>query len=201
MKKSIIITSMILLVIAILIGSCASSGGNTGGKAEATVKWSCDFSNPASIENFVLVPDEYWDFHGTASLSRDDKTLGMPLLRMDVDFSKDANSEWSEPKMRIKFDPPLEGIRKFYFDFYYNPSFSKGGHFKSKIIILNGKTSLMDKGTDAIIAPEELPNGFVKGTVSMSARGSKPVDNMLLSIAAYKNDYKGPLFFGNMRWE
>ena len=207
MKKNVIITSAILLVIALLIGSCASGGGSGGSKgkteekAAPAVKWSCDFSNPASVANFAMAPEEYWDFKGTAALSHDDKTLGMPLLRLDVDFTKDAGSDWSEPKMRIKFDPPIENIKTFYFDIYYNPTFSKGGQLKSKIIIYNGKTALADNMTDSIKTAEELPNGYVKGTVRFVARGAKPVDNMLLSIVGYRTNYKGPIFIGNMRWE
>jgi len=203
MKKNVLTRSAILLVIALLIGSCASSGG--GGKTEkkaASVKWSCDFSDAAAgTAGWVLVPEEYWDFKGTAALSRDDKTLGMPLLRLDVDFSKDADSWWSEPKMRGFFAPPIENIRKFYFDLYYNPSFSKEGQFKSKIIIFSGKTALAENNAESILATDELPNGYVKATVTMVARGAKPVDNMLLSIVGSKTDYKGPVFIGNMRWE
>jgi hypothetical protein len=204
MKKNVFITSAVLLLIALLIGSCASGGGSGGKKDEKAapaVIWSCDFSDPASLANWVMVPEEYWDFKGTASLSLDDKTLGMPLLRMDVDFTKDAGSSWSEPKMRGTFNPPLEGVRTFYFDIYYNPSFSKGGLLKSKIIIFSGKTELANNMTDTIKTVEELPNGYVKGTVRLVARSSKPVDNMLLSIVGSMTNYKGPVFLGNMRWE
>ncbi|WP_461247756.1 hypothetical protein [Treponema sp. R6D11] len=203
MKKNVVITSVVLLMIAVLIGSCASSGGGkTEEKAAPAVKFSCDFSDAAAgTAGWAMAPEEYWDFHGTAALSRDDKTLGSGMLRMDVDFSKDANSDWSEPKMRVNFDPPLENIRKFYFDFYYNPTFSKGGQFKSKIIIYSGKTALAENMADSIKAVEELPNGFVKATVALVARGAKPVDNMLLSIVGYRTNYKGPVFIGNIRWE
>lgn len=206
MKKNVFMTSAILLVIALLIGSCASSGGSGGSgktaeKAAPTIKYSCDFSDPeAGTAGWAMAPEEYYDFKGTATLSRDDKTFGFGLLRMDVDFSKDSASEWSEPKMRGKFDPPLEGIRKFYFDIYWNPSYAKGGQIKSKIIIYSGKLALTDNMIDTI-KTEPLDNGFVKGTVGLTARGAKPVDSMLLSIAGYKTNYKGPIFFGNMRWE
>jgi len=202
MKKNVVIVSAILLVIAVLTASCASSGGGKTEQAAPGVKYSWNFNDAgAGTAGWFLVPDEYWDFHGTAELSRDDKTFGKGMLRMDVDYSKDAGSEWSEPKMKMEFAAPLEGVRKFYFDFYYNPSFSKGGHFKSKIIIFNGKKQLVENNTEAILAPDELPNGYVKGTVSLTARSSNPVDNMIFSIAGYKTNYKGPVFFDNMRWE
>jgi len=204
MKKNVVIASAILPVIMLLIGSCASGGGSgkTEEKAAPAIKYSCDFSDAAAgTAGWVMAPDEYWEFHGTAALSRDDKTLGFGLLRMDVDFSKDAGSDWSEPKMKIKFDPPLENIRRFSFDLYYNPSFSKGGQFKSKIIIYNDKTALADNLVDFIKIIEELPNGYVKANVALTARSSKTVDNMLLSIVGYRTNYKGPVFIGNIRWE
>jgi len=208
MKKNLAVKKAVLLaitVLAVVAVSCASSGGaakTETQKAASDIKYSWNFSDPASgTTGWNMIPDEYWDFHGTATLSRDDKTFGKPMLRMDVDYSKDANSEWSEPKMKMTFKTPLEGISKFSFDFIYNPTFSKGGHFKSKVVIYNGKKQLAERNTDAILALDELPNGYVKGTVSLSLRSSSPVDSMVFSIAGYKTNYKGPVFFDNMRWE
>jgi len=202
MKKNVAIMSAILLVIAVLAVSCASGGGGKAEQAPPVIVYSWNFEDAASgTAGWYMVPDEYWDFHGTAELSRDDKTFGKPMLRMDVDYSKDAESEWSEPKMMVKFDPPIKGIKRLTFDFIYNPSFSKGGHFKSKTIIRNGKGTLAEGETGAIIAREELAGGYVKGTVRIIVSTSNPVDNMLLSIAGYKINYKGPVFFDNIRLE
>jgi len=202
MKKNVIFLSAILLVIALLVGSCASGGGVKTENAAADIKYSWNFNDAAAgTAGWVLIPDDYWDFHGTVEISRDDKTFGKGMLRMDVDYSKDAKSEWSEPKMKMVFNTPLEGISKINFDFIYNPSLSKGGHFKSKVVIFNGKKQLAERNTDAILAFDELPNGFVKGNVSISIRSSTPVDNIVLSIAGYKTNYNGPVFFDNMRLE
>jgi len=201
MKKKII-RRMIFPVIVLLAVSCASGGEKKKTQAVPVVKynWNFDSAN-AGTAGWFLVPDEYWDFHGTAELSRDEKTFGKPMLRMDVDYSKDANSEWSEPKMKMQFEKPLDSVRKFTFDFIYNPAFSKSGHFKSKVIIFNGKKELTSNNTDAITALDELPNGYVKGTVTLIAASSGPIDNIIFSIAGYKTNYKGPIFFDNMRLE
>jgi hypothetical protein len=201
MKKNAVKMSAILLVIAVLTFSCASGGGKTE-QTPPSVKYSWNFEDPdAGTAGWFMIPDEYWDFHGTAELSRDDKTFGKAMLRLDVDYSKDANSEWSEPKMKMQFDPPIQDIRRIVFDFIYKPEFIRGGHFKSKVIILNGKIELSANNTEAIIAREELPDGYVKGTVAIIARSTQPVDNVILSIAGYKTSYKGPIFFDNMRFE
>jgi len=203
MKKNAVMMSVILLVIAVLVVSCASSGG--AAKTEqstADVKYSWNFDDPASgTAGWFMIPDEYWDFHGTAEISRDDKTFGKAVLRMDVDYSKDSKSDWSEPKMKMTFAAPIEGVKKISFDFIYNPALTKDGHFKSKAVIYNGKKQLAENNTDAILAFDELPGGYVKENVSISVRGSSPVDSIVLSIAGYKLDYKGPVFFDNMRLE
>jgi hypothetical protein len=202
MKKNAVIMSAILLVIAVLAVSCASSGGAKTEQDAPAILYSWNFADPASeTAGWAMIPDEYWDFHGTVEVSRDDKTFGRGMLRWDVDYSKDSKSEWSEPKMKMVFDTPVEGIRKISFDFIYNPALSKGGHFKSKVVIFNGKKQLAERNTEAILALDELPGGFMKGNVSISIRGSSPVDSIVLSIAGYKTDYKGPLFFDNMRLE
>jgi hypothetical protein len=200
MKKNVVIMLVILLIAALAV-SCASSGG--GGKTSAKgVKYKWDFSDAgAGTAGWFMVPDEYWDFHGTAVLSRDDKTFGKPMLRMDVDFTNDTKSEWSEPKMKMQFKKPVEGVSKITFDFIYNPAFSKSGCIKSKVITFNGKKQLAQTHIDDIFAFDELPNGYVKGEVMLIAASSTPVDNMLLSIAGYLSDYKGPVFFDNMRLE
>ncbi|MDR2574965.1 MAG: hypothetical protein LBC52_00815 [Treponema sp.] len=202
MKKNVVKMTVVLFAVAVLAVSCASSGGAKTEQAEPAVLYSWDFSDPASgTAGWVMIPDDYWDFHGTAEVSRDDKTFGRGMLRWDVDYSKDVKSEWSEPKMKMTFNTPIEGVRKISFDFIYNPSLSKGGHFKSKAVIFNGKKQLAERNTEAILALDELPGGFLKGNVSISVRGSSPVDSIVLSIAGYKTDYKGPLFFDNIRLE
>jgi mannan endo-1,4-beta-mannosidase len=204
MKKNVVKTSAVFLVIAALTFSCASGGGGGAAVEQAppSAKYSWDFDNSASgTAGWVMIPDEYWDFHGTAELSRDDKTFGKAMLRLDVDYSKDAASEWSEPKMKMQFDPPIQDTRRIVFDIIFKKELTKGGHFKSKVIILNGKRELSANNTEAIIARDELPDGYVKGTVTISARSTQPVDNVVLSIAGYKTSYKGPIFFDNMRFE
>jgi hypothetical protein len=203
MKKDAVLRQAILLVIAVLAVSCASSGGGNSGQAStADVKYSWNFADAASgTAGWFMIPEDFWDFHGTAELSRDDKTFGKGMLRMDVDYSKDANSDWSEPKMKMQFDTPVEGVRRIAFDFIYNSSLIKDGHFKSKVVTLNGKSELAANNTEAIIAFDQMPGGYVKGTVTIPARSSKPVDSVVLSIAGYKIDYKGPVFFDNIRFE
>jgi len=201
MKKNVL-KQMILLSAVLLAFSCASGAEPKKTQTASAVKYNWNFTVAGNgTAGWFLVPDEYWDFHGTAVLSRDEKTFAKPMLRMDVDFTKDANSDWSEPKMKMQFEKPINNVKKITFDFIYNPAFSKSGNFKSKVIIFNGNKELASNITDAIIALDELPNGYVKGTVSLIAASLEPIDNIILSIAGYRTNYKGPIFFDNMRLE
>ena len=184
----------------VLIGSCASSGG---GSRQTVGKW--DFSDPAGgTQGWYLANSEFYQYRGTAELSRDDTTLGKGLLRLDVDFTKDANSEWSEPKMANDFPRAfnMKGITRFAFDFYYNPSFDTiGGNFKAKVFSNSNGIKVDFTGED-IKDGTDAGNGFKKAAVEILIMPNPGfMTDMRFSIAGYLTNYKGPVFFDNMRWE
>jgi hypothetical protein len=136
-------------------------------------------------------------------LSRDDTTLGKPLLRLDVDFTQDKDFEWSEVKIANNFPKSIsmKGIDKFACDFYYNPSFRTGGLFKSKIWSNNGSKFINETGLD-LEGGEDAGNGFLKVSSEIYiAPSGGSIPDMRFSIAGYLTDYKGPVFFDNLRWE
>jgi len=182
----------------------ASSGASANDNTIINKGYSWSFYDPsAGTAGWEVVPDEFWAYSGTAVLSRDDNTFGKGMLRLDVDFTADSNRDWSEPKMRYNFSEPvaMEGLFRFTYDFYYNPYLSTSGHFKSKIIALDGSSTLVDSVAGAISGNEEV-NDFIKAKVTLMIRStSGSMDSMLLSIAGYLTDYKGPVFFDNLRWE
>jgi len=200
MKKNAVIMSAILLIAAVLAVSCASGGGAKTAETFPNAKYFWDFSDPAAGTAGWVISDDKWDFHGTTSLSRDDKTFKKGMLRWDVDFSQDGDSDWSEPKLTVKLDKPVENVRKIVFDFIFNQSLTNDGLFKSKAIIFNGGKELAAANTDAIMGIDPVSGGFVKETVEIPVKGSS-VDVIVLSIAGYKTTYKGPVFFDNLRLE
>jgi len=48
---------------------------------------------------------------------------------------------------------------------------------------------------------DKLANGYVKETVSILFNASGPVDSIIFGIVGIQTDYKGPIFFDNMRLE
>jgi hypothetical protein len=202
----------IIIFSVILILSCTPKNSKSGVAVPAAAVeedytddgYSWNFSDPsAGTAGWVVAEGEFWEYNGPAVLSRDDTTFGKGMLRLDVDFTNDSKKDWSEPKLKYNFSEPVEmnGFVRFTFDFYYSPYFSTGGHFKSKIIALNGNTTLTDAGGGAISGDDETGD-YLKATVTLQIKNtSGQMDNMLLSIAGYLTDYKGPVFFDNLRWE
>lgn len=190
------------LVIFLLI-SCASTGG---GNAKLGTPGNWTFGDPeAGTAGWELANNEFYQYHGTINLSRDDTTLGKGLLRLDVDFTKDAELEWSEPKMKNDFPKAynMKGKTRFCFDFYYNPEFqtTPDGHFKAKVFSNNNGIHVDNTG-DAIENFSDAGNGFKKAQVSILIMPvSGFMTDLRFSIAGYMTDYKGPVFFDNMRWE
>jgi len=190
-----------VLLAAVLAFSCASSGGKSDGPAEPVYKWS--FDDPAAeVAGWDLAPEEFWDFKGTINLNRDDTTMGKPMLRVNVDFSKDVGSWWSEPKLKYVFSEPLDlsNVSRFVFDMYYSPQYMTKGSFKGKIIGFSGERSVAEAELDAIRFFEEAGE-FYKATVSFRVRSSRSIDSMRLGIVGAVTDYNGPIFLDNIRWE
>ncbi|MDR3020764.1 MAG: hypothetical protein LBU66_07665 [Treponema sp.] len=199
-----VLTGIVALFVVVLVFSCASTGGSGGGEEFVNPGYRWNFDDPeAGTAGWVVVPEEFWAYKGPAELSRDDTTFGRPMLRFDVDFTDYKGVDWSEPKIRYYFEEPFEmrGLSNFSFDFYYNPQFSSSGHFKSKIITLAGTRTRMDDVTGEI-NPKEEEGDYLKATISFRARRyTGTMDSIVLSIAGYMTDYKGPLFFDNLRLE
>jgi len=166
------------------------------------IKYNWDFGNPASgTAGWSMFPDDA-DFHGTADVSRDDKTFGKGMLRVDIDYSKDSKSWWSEPKMKTVLKTPVQGVTRISFDFIYSPALRKTGCLRTQVQIYSGNNLLVrDRAQKLISAVEQLSNGYVKETVSIWFNASGPVDSILLGVAGIWTDYKGPVFFDNMRLE
>lgn len=197
--KSVKLCFVVLVAVA-LVFSCASTGGGEQFVNEG-FKW--NFDDPeAGTAGWVTAPDEYWDFKGTLELSRDDIAFGRPMLRADVDFSKDSGSWWSEPKLRFDFEEPIElrGLSRLNFDMYYNPEYSTTGSFKGKFIGFLNERSVVEAELESIRAVEEV-GGYYRAAVSFRFRSSRQIDSLRIGIVGAVTNYNGPIFIDNIRFE
>ena len=189
------------LLATVLMVSCASTGG--GGAARGPVgNW--NFDDPeGDTQGWELASAEFYMYKGAASLSRDDTTFGNGVLRLDVDFTQSKDLEWSEPKLKNDFPRSfnMKGITQFAFDFYYNPALCTDGSFKAKVFS-NSNGLKVDFVSEAIEGGTDAGDGFLKVPVTILIMpGAGFMTDMRLSIAGYLTDYKGPVFFDNLRWE
>jgi hypothetical protein len=198
MSKMKTVSGVVIVLVMSLAVGCASTGGGKGG---GSASW--DFDDPAAdTAGWELATTEFYQYHGDIKLSRDDTTFpGNGVLRLDVDFTKDAALEWSEPK--IKIDLPrafnVKGVTQWTFDFYYNPALRSSGSFKTKVF--TGGVNI-DSAGDIPEDGEDAGNGFVKTTASILIMPTAGfLTDMRFSVAGYLTDYNGPVFFDNMRWE
>jgi mannan endo-1,4-beta-mannosidase len=198
--KGIFIVAAILASIVLAV-SCASSGGGGGGARGPVGVWT--FDNPDDeTGGWRLVNAEFYQYKGTAKLSRDDKTFGNGMLRLDVDFTGHKNVEWAEVKIANDFPKSInmKNIDLFTFDFYYNPSLSTTGSFKPKIWSNNGSKFIDESGFD-IEGTKDMGNGFLMANVIIAiVPGAGFIPDMRLGIAGCSTDYKGPIFIDNIKW-
>jgi len=191
-----------VLLVAVFTFSCASSGGSTAAApAEPVYVW--NLSDPAAgTAGWDTANDEFWDFDGTMTVRRDDTTMGKPMLRVDVDYSKNTGSWWSEPKLIYTFAEPLElaNVNRFIFDMYVSPQHMTTGSFKGKIIGFLGSRPQAEAELDSIRFMEEVGD-YLKATVSFRVRSSRQIDSMRIGIVGAVTDYNGPIFLDNIRWE
>jgi len=95
----------------------------------------------------------------------------------------------------------MRGLSAFVFDFYYNPSYRKEGFFMSKIFS-NSNGLQVNNTSNPIEGGEAAGSGYLKQEVRILIMPTSGfMTDMRLSIAGHLTDYKGPVFFGNMRWE
>ena len=190
----------IITMAVVLAASCASSGDSAA--QEPGRSWT--FEDPdAGTNGWRLATDEFYQYRASAALTRDDTTFGRGMLRLDVDFSGAKNIEWSEPKLKNEFRRSINmrGITQFAFDFYYNPSLCTTGTFKAKVFS-NSNGLNVDFTSNDIGGGEDAGNGYLKVPMAiliMPTGGN--MSDMRLSIAGCLTDYKGPVFFDNLRWE
>jgi len=191
---------VILTIVAVLALSCASTGGGDSGASGGG--WT--FADPAAGTNgWELASGEFYQYRGNIALSRDDTTLGKGLLRLDVDFTQHVTADWSEPKLKNDFPRSINmrGVTQFAFDFYYNPALCTTGTFKAKVFS-NSNGLQVDFSCNDIVGGEDAGNGFLKVPVSILIMPTAGfMSDMRFSVAGCLTDYKGPVFFDNMRWE
>ena len=202
----------IVVALSVLVFSCASGGGGGGGGGAAKPAaqqtepgvpvFAWNFDDPGAGALGWVPNDTHWEYRGAITISRDDTTLGRPVLKVELDYSRDAGQDWSEAKIRCPFPTPIEiaSVTRFNFDLYYNPSYRTRGSFKGKVFAMEGTR---EKSTAEIsLKEEDGGDGWIRARVSvplMKAAGN--MDATMIGIVGYRTNYKGPVLLDNIYWD
>mgnify|MGYP002514803309 CR=1 FL=1 len=188
--------------------------------AEFTVKlagWMCDYEGPiyyanvnlengaGSVESNVLYAWDFatdidgWYYDGTWQNDGDNSiewNEQYEALQMNVDYSLNADSTWSEIKSSFWGDEfYVEGVNKITFDFIYDAAALQTGMFKAKAFSNSGVN--IDVNINTNLA-EEYDGTLMKVPVSLSFDESDIENGITIGIIGYENDYQGVVYLDNI---
>lgn len=148
--------------------------------------------------------EEDWEYAGENTV-RNETVEGKTVLAAQVDYSQNAGTGWSEAKFEYTHPETvasMNGYNTFKADVYYKPAARTQGSFKIKVFC---ESLSVDK--DAAVkegaAVENIAGleGYYKSEFVVSFNPTKgSFQNLSLGIVGVNTDYKGDIFFDNMRF-
>lgn len=147
-------------------------------------------------ENWIASSDHY-DYKGTVEISHSNINGGS--LAVDLDYSDNINSGWSEAKIQYTPDSNISyyGYNQFDFDFIYNENAMSCGSFQIKVYI----DGILDKYTTInSFDIEDMGNNLkkVKVTIPISPGKSSTNSSIIIGIVGSNTDYKGKIYIDNI---
>ena len=138
--------------------------------------------------------DGVWDNQGQNSL---DWSGQYQALAMQVDYSKDVKSTWSEIKSSYWDDDfKVNDANKITFDFIYDPALMTKGSFKVKLFANSG----IDTNTSINLDnAEDYADGLKVVHFSMSYYDTKNIENgFTIGLIGSETDYQGMVYLDNV---
>lgn len=138
--------------------------------------------------------DGVWDNQGQNSL---DWSGQYQALAMQVDYSKDVKSTWSEIKSSYWDDDfKVNDANKITFDFIYDPALMTKGSFKVKLFANSG----IDTNTSINLDnAEDYADGLKVVHFSMSYYDTKNIENgFAIGLIGSETDYQGMVYLDNV---
>lgn len=145
----------------------------------------------------------------TGESKLENRTIGdKTFLAATVDFSNDTDKGWSEPKFdysHAETVPSLKGYNAFVADVYYNPAGKTAGSFGHKLYAKSPTTEKEIINDDAALPagePAEIAGleGYYKAEFVLEKKFQGDFQNLTFSIVGKNTDYKGEIYFDNMRF-
>jgi mannan endo-1,4-beta-mannosidase len=129
-----------------------------------------------------------------------DSTL--KALKLDVDYSGNSTSAWSEAKINYTFAQAteLKGYNRFSFDLIYDPLRMTAGSFTGKLFA-GGSNANIDLNK-AISGAADFGSGLKKATVELTLTGdANSINGFTIGLVGSNTDYKGSLYIDNVTFD
>ena len=132
------------------------------------------------------------------------------MLQVNVDYSKNADTSWSQIGVREWKDVNIQGATKETFDFYYDPTLLTTGGFsvKADIQYAAGNDKYPSVISDGVIvnvdteSAVDAENGLKKVPVTIefpSAIEQETCCNIVICIVGVSTPYSGPVYIDNLK--
>jgi mannan endo-1,4-beta-mannosidase len=141
-----------------------------------------------------------YQYSGGLAIGYAEPVSGDGTMKLDVDYSGNSTTSWSEAKVAYTFgqQQELNGYNQFSFDFIYDPACMTTGSFSSKLSagIIDTSTALdtskaVDYGT-----------GLKKINVVIEfASAANSVSNFIIGLVGSNTDYKGSFYIDNVAFK
>ncbi len=133
-----------------------------------------------------------YDYSGGIVIGYDS---GLQAMKLDLDYSGNTSSSWSEAKVKHSFAQSLNliGYNQFSFDFIYDPAKMTTGSFNAKI-----SAGAIDAST-TVKTPVDFGSGLKKSTVAITfASADNTISEFIVGLVGSTTDYKGPIYLDNV---
>lgn len=140
-----------------------------------------------------------FDYAGGMTISHN-TTVGDGSMKLDVDYSANSESSWSEAKFAYTFaeTKDLNGYNQFSFDFIYDPAKMTTGSFKAKLFSGSIDTNANIDTGKAV----DCGNGLKKATVTLDfASAANSVNEFSVGLVGSNTDYKGSVYIDNVTFK
>ena len=141
--------------------------------------------------------DGVWAHQGNPEISYD-SNIGEGSLKLNLDFTNDTETSWSEVKLQNNFSDSINinGYNMLTYDFIYNPSSMTMGSFKTKLY----SDGAIDSYEDIkLIELEDIEGGLKKAKVKVKFPSvNKDIENLTLAIVGVNTNYKGNIYIDNI---
>ncbi|XCP85693.1 glycosyl hydrolase [Roseburia hominis] len=206
---------------------CDAANGSVNGITFCLIGVNTDYKGDIWLDNIQFVAEEpkpasdakTWDFEDgtTQGWYFDNSWAGDSYhgptenvcsvengrLKVDMDYSKDVENGWLQPAISISPEGGIDfsGATMLGFEMYFSAEAKTTGNITVKGVagnVLNEQMSGINN-----METEDVGNGLTKAVfnfeIDTAAAKSETPDKLMLLLVGNNTDYKGPIYFDNIR--